>query len=124
MPGYAPDLDPLSQAQVEANIERLCGELRKINADHYKAVQDAAEARYQYKIAYAVHYRAATGPQHLRDAIATAASEMELHAKETTEALERALNHAGQAVRAQLDGQRSVMANIRSAITYARGEGS
>jgi hypothetical protein len=117
------DPDPLSQARVEEAIMELTSELRRINADHYRVTQQAAEARYRFKVAYARAYRAAegTGPQ--REATATVECDTELHERETAEALEKALSHAGVSVRAQLDGLRSICANLRSAISHVPGEG-
>lgn len=117
------DLDPLSQARVEQEIAGFAAELRKINAEHYEIVQQAGEARYQFKVAYALAYRTATGSIPEKDAAATVEAEAQLHAKEVAEAKEKALAHAQRAVLGQLEALRSVNKNIRASITHASGEG-
>lgn len=117
------DLDPLSQARVEKNISELGSELSKITAELYDASRNAAQARHEYRVAYARAYLDASGPIPQREAQAILTSEDALLHREVLCALEESLKEAGRNVRAQLEGQRSLAANIRGAITYASGEG-
>lgn len=118
--------DPLSQHVVEQNIRDLCAELSDVTAKLYDAAQRAANARHAYRVAYARGIlgapKGATIPE--REASAQLVSADELHERELACAVEDSLKVAGANLRAQLEGNRSLAANIREAIVHSTGRGA
>lgn len=112
-----------SQQQVEQTIHELGEELNKITADLYEAAQRAANARHAYRVAHARAYLNAEGPIQQREARATLVAEGYLQERETANAAEDSLKEAGRNLRAQLEGQRTIAANMRQAIEHT-GVGS
>lgn len=117
------DVDPLAQSTVEQNLSELGAELRKITADQYKATRHAAQCRYAHRVARARAYLASEGTVAEREAHAEVACAEQMRERELAEAVERSLAEAGRNVRAQLEGQRSLLVGIRAAIDYSSGRG-
>lgn len=115
--------DPLAQATVERNISELSSELGEITTKLYAAAREAAVARHAYRVAFARALLKAEGTVADKEAIATVESSSHLLERELAVAVEDSLKESGRNVRAQLEGQRSLCANLRGAITYASGQG-
>lgn len=110
-------MNPIAQADVEAEIMRLSSLAEKVTHELAKRARAAAEADVAYKVAHAKALLAAEGAQYVRDAEATVRSERELTEKRATEALLLAAQEAGRNYRAQLDALRSINANLRPLVT-------
>ena len=108
---------PLTQVEVEQEIQRLSALTEKVTHELSQRAQAAAKARTGYKVAYAKAFLVAEGTGPVRDATATIATAELLEAREHAEALEKAAQEAGRNYRAQLDSLRSINANLRPLVT-------
>lgn len=111
------DLDPLAQAQAEAEILRLNRELTSVTMDVADASERAARAEHAYKLAYAKAIFRATGRVADKEAEATINTEAQLLEHKLADAILKANQEKGRNIRAQLDALRSVNANIRPIVT-------
>lgn len=109
--------DPTPQVDIESEIVRLSARAEEITQKLAKRAREAAEADVAYKVAHAKALLLAEGPQYVRDAEATAKTEVEYQQKRGTEALLMSAQEAGRNVRAQLDALRSINANHRALVT-------
>lgn len=108
---------PLTQVDIESEIVRLSRLAEQVTQKLAERARAAAEADVAYKVAHAKALLVAEGPQYVRDAEATVATEQEFTAKRTTEALLLSAQEAGRNYRAQLDSLRSINANLRALVT-------
>jgi hypothetical protein len=109
--------EPLSQAQVEAEIMRLSGLAEKATHEIAKRARAAAEADVAWKVGYAKAFLLADGTGPARDAQATVECADEYAAKKSSEAVLMSAQEAGRNYRAQLDALRSINANHRALVT-------
>lgn len=118
-------LDPLSQAQVEAEIRRISGLLEQHTIEHAEACEVAAEEDAKYDLAYAkallAQPRVFEGEKVTvaeREARALLAVEDLVLASKTTDAIYRASQERGRNLRAQLDALRTIAANVRDVVAH------
>lgn len=115
--------DPISQSVVERNIIDLAAELGQLTSDLYSAARKAAVARHAYRVAHARALLEAEGTVAEREARATVAASDQLLDRELACAVEDQLKIAASNLRAQLEGNRSLAANLRYAIDHSSGRG-
>lgn len=119
-------LDPMAQRDVEHEIRRLSNVLVEITEDVAHAAREEARTEVAFKLANArqlIALRDEKGTVAVKDAMALDACASEFEDMKMAEAVYRACQESGRNIRAQLDALRTLAANVRSAVTYARGEG-
>lgn len=109
--------DPTPQVDIESEIIRLSARAEEITQKLAIRAREAAEADVAYKVAHAKALLLADGPQYMRDAEATAQTEVQYRERRGTEAMLLAAQEAGRNVRAQLDALRSINANHRQLVS-------
>jgi hypothetical protein len=109
--------EPITQAEIEAEILRLSGMAEKVTHELRKRGEAAAEAEALYRREYAQAYLASEGTVGERDAQATLAVQDVYLERKRAEAILDAAKEAGRNYRAQLDALRSINANLRPLVT-------
>lgn len=118
--------DPITQAEVEAEIVRLNNLLDKATTETARRVRERAKAKVAYKQAHAKAYLRAgqdreegTKPPPVaeREAMAIRATAKEELEFETADALVEAAKEAGRNMREQTASLRSINANVRGLVT-------
>lgn len=120
------DLDPLAQAQIEAEIVSRSRTLTEITEDVAESAKQQAATEVAYKLAYAramIGLRSESGTVALKEAMALDACASEFEQMKMAEAVFKACQESGRNVRAQLDALRTLNANVRSVVSTSRGEG-
>lgn len=111
-------MNPLSQADVESEIFRLSALCEKATQEVRRRGEAAANARTEYKIAFAQARLKATGKTvGEREDRATVETANLLREHELTQALFESAREAGRNYRAQLEGLRSINANLRPLVS-------
>ena len=113
-------VDPMAQAQVEAEIHRLSRRLDRVTEDVAAASTRAAQGEVDYKLGYASAMLAAQGVKGtvpVKEATALLEVDEEFAEWKLADAELRALQETGRNLRAQLDALRSINANVRSVVT-------
>lgn len=110
-------MEPLVQADVEAEILRLSRMAEEVTQKLAQRARVAAEADVVWKLCHDKALLLAEGPQYVRDAEATVKCEREYTEKRTSEALLLSAQEAGRNYRAQLDALRSINANLRPLVS-------
>lgn len=117
------DLDPTSQADIEALVLDLIKACSRTTVEVGTRARAAAEAETTYRVKFAKEFLQADGSMELRKQTAELACAEELHDRKLSDGLLTSAIEAGRNARARLDAARSLLANIRSAITLASGMG-
>lgn len=117
------DVDPLSQAQIEATLLDLMAAAQKVTVEVGRRARAHAEAETAYRVKFAQEFLRAGGSMDLRRYTAEAACAGELAARKETEALLLSAQEAGRNVRARLEAARSLCSNVRTAAAHATGMG-
>lgn len=117
-------MDVPAQVDVEAEIIRLSGLAEKVTTALAKRAAECARKDAAYRSAHAHAILKSEGTVAERDARAALATEDEYLERKLAEASLDAAKEAGRNYRAQLDGLRSINANLRGAILHSEGVGS
>lgn len=105
---------PITQVEVEDEIRRLCIELEEHTEAYEELMLDEARKAARFKGAWAREYIEAAGPVSQREAYADWKLEKENFEWKVAEALAKAKREKLNAIRAQLDGYRTLNANTRA----------
>ena len=117
------DIDPNSQADIERLVLDLIQKCSHATVEVGKRAQASAEAESKYRVAYAKAFLQAEGAMDLRTQAATLAVGDLLFDRKMAEGLLLSAQEAGRNARARLDAARSLLANIRAAVSNATGYG-
>lgn len=121
------DLDPLSQLQVEQDIQDLSRRLTFLTQHVGVAMRDAAQAEVDFKLAEARKWLELVGHGDLRvaekEATVIEACADQYAAWKIAEAVAKADREAGLNLRSQLAALQTIAANQRAAIDYSHGRG-
>jgi hypothetical protein len=121
-----PDLNPLSQHEVEAEIRRLSERLSFLTQHVTVAARDAARADVDHKLKHArklLDLRGHEGTVGEKEAAVLVECADEFEAAKIAEAVYKADQEAGRNLRAQLDALRTIAANIRDQVYHPKGVG-
>ena len=118
------DIDPNSQADIERLVLDLIDKCAHATIEVGKRSRDAAEKEATYRVKFAREFLKAEGSMDLRRQTAELACGDELHARKMAEGLLLSAQEAGRNARARLDAARSLLANIRAAVSNATGYGA
>lgn len=113
-------MDPMAQAEVEREIRDLARRLDRVTVDYADMSQTAAEARVAYKLGYAkalLRAQDQKGTVAMKEAWALTEVEEEFARYELADAEAKALQEVARGLRSQLDGLRSINANVRAVVT-------
>lgn len=103
----------MNPPEVEDEIRRLLGRLEEATYEMAQLAQAAGEAEVAAKVAYAKTYLAADGPVSTREQVATVGSATELLARRIAEAKVMSQRELLSTIRTQVDGLRTIAANMR-----------
>lgn len=117
------DLDPTSQTDIEALVLDLIKACGRATVEVGNRARAAAEAETEYRVGYAKAFLQAEGAMDLRTQTAVLSVGDLLHDRKMAEGLLLSAQEAGRNARARLDAARSLLANIRAAVSYASGVG-
>ena len=106
-------MDPVTQVQVENTIRELDSLLERAMHQIRKRALEAGEADAAFKVCHAKAFLLADGPVSEREATALLACEMEYVQRKASEAVLLSAQEAGRNLRARMEGQRSLAANLR-----------
>lgn len=108
---------PIIQAEVEARIQALDARAEQVTHEVAERARKAADAEHAFKVAYAKAFLVAEGAMPLRKEQALVDCE-DLHREYlTATALLDSAKEAGRNCRSQLEGQRSLAANLRPLVS-------
>jgi len=110
-------MDPVTQVAVEERIREIDALLERAMHQVRKRAIEAADTDVAYKVCHAKAYRLAEGPVAEREAEALLACESEYSARKNAEAVLLSAQEAGRNLRSQMEGQRSLAANLRPLVT-------
>lgn len=117
------DIDPTSQDDIEHEVLRLMKKCSEVTVEVGKRARAAGKAEADYRVAFAQAFLRAEGPMDLRREKALLECGDLLHERKMAEGLLLSAQEAGRNARARLDAARSLLANIRAAVTNASGYG-
>jgi chromosome segregation ATPase len=121
-----PDLNPLSQLEVESEIRRLSDRLTELTTAQADHAQEAAQADVTLKLKQArawLDLRGHGGLKDEKEAQVLEQTALFYQAAKLADAVLKADHEAGRNLRAQLDALRTLAANIRDQVHYATGRG-
>jgi hypothetical protein len=105
---------PLTAPEVEAEMERLGGQLEEATEQYAMEVVAAANAEVVYKIEYAKSYLRSKGTVAERESTAQVRCEAQLRSYKNAEAVMKAAKERLVTLRAHIDWLRTVAANVRA----------
>jgi chromosome segregation ATPase len=121
-----PDLNPLSQHEVETEIRRLSDRLTFLTQHQATIAREAAQADVDYKLKHArtlLELRGHGGTVGEKEAQVLQICSQEYENAKIAEAVWKADQEAGRNLRSQLDALRTIAANIRDQVYHAVGRG-
>lgn len=103
----------MNPPEVESEIRRLLERLEEATYEMGSLAEAAGHAEVRAKVAYARAYLASDGPVSTREQLAVVASETDLLGRRIAEAKVTAQRELLSTIRTQVDGLRTIAANMR-----------
>lgn len=110
-------MDLPTQADTQRRILELDARAEKVTHEVAQRARAAADAEHAWKVGFAKAFLAAEGAMPLRKEIATVEAGDLLHAHLLASGVFDAAKEAGRNCRSQLEGQRSISADLRPLVT-------
>lgn len=118
-----PDIDPLSQLQIQRQIRDLIDEASENTTNHAIAAEEAYDAERSFELAMARARLKAKGTVPQRQDTALLECEEHYDRHMAAKAVLKAAEQQGRNVRSSLEACRTLAADIRDAVVHATGQG-